>query len=208
MSGYAGIVCPDGATPNPNLLERMVAGLRFRGPDATETWSQRGAGFCFTLLRSGPAPQSPAQPCSLDGRVWLLGDVRLDGREDLQRELEQSGESFALNATDEELILRAWRQWHEEGLPKLIGDLSFALWDGVSRQLLCVRDLMGLRPFFFANSGGWFFFSNTLEVLRLAPDVDSSLDPQFIGDFLLQEWSSDASRTVYKDIHRLPPATA
>ena len=166
MSGYAGIVCPDDATPNPNLLERMAAGLRFRGPDATETWSQRGAGFCFTLLRSGPAPQSPAQPCSLDGRVWLLGDVRLDGREDLQRELEQSGESVALNATDEELILRAWRQWHEEGLPKLIGDLSFALWDGVSRQLLCVRDLMGLRPFFFASSGGWFFFSNTLEVLR------------------------------------------
>ncbi len=64
---------------------------------------------------------------------------------------------------------------------------------------------MGLRPFFFASSGGWFFFSNTLEVLRLAPGVASTLDPQFIGDFLLQEWSSDASRTVYKDIHRLPP---
>jgi asparagine synthase (glutamine-hydrolysing) len=64
---------------------------------------------------------------------------------------------------------------------------------------------MGLRPFFFASSGGWFFFSNTLEVLRLAPGVSSALDSQFIGDFLLQEWSSDASRTVYKDIHRLPP---
>jgi asparagine synthase (glutamine-hydrolysing) len=205
MSGFAGMVSGEGAVPNPNLLERMAAGLRFRGPDATETRSQHGAGFCFTLLRRGPAPQSSEQPCSLDGRVWLLGDVRLDGREDLHHELEQSGESVALNATDEELILRAWRQWHEEGLAKLIGDLSFALWDRVARRLLCVRDLMGLRPFFFASSGGWFFFSNTLEVLRFAPGVASTLDPQFVGDFLLHEWSSDASRTVYKDIHRLPP---
>jgi len=205
MSGFAGMVCGDGATPDPDLLERMAAALRFRGPDATQTWSQASAGFCFTLLRSGPAPQSSVQPCSLDGRVWLLGDVRLDGREDLQRELEQSAESVAQNATDEELILRAWRRWREEAFARLLGDLSFALWDGASRQLLCVRDLIGLRPFFYASSGGWFFFSNTLEVLRLAPGVSSTLDPQFIGDFLLQEWSSDASRTVYKDIHRLPP---
>ena len=205
MSGFAGMVSTGDATPDVNLLERMAASLGFRGPDATQTCSQAGAGFCFTLLRSGPAPQSSEQPCSLDGRVWLLGDARLDGREDLRRELEQSAESFALNATDEELILRAWRQWGEAGLARLLGDYSFALWDGVARQLLCVRDLIGLRPFFFASSGGWFFFSNTLEVLRLAPGVASTLDPQFIGDFLLQEWSSDASRTVYKDIHRLPP---
>ncbi|MGH9741068.1 MAG: asparagine synthetase B family protein [Candidatus Acidiferrum sp.] len=205
MSGFAGMVCSGGAIPDPDLLERMAAGLGFRGPDATQIWSQVSAGFCFTLLRTGPSPQSSQQPHSLDGRVWLLGDVRLDGREDLQRELEQSAESFSPNATDEDLILGAWRHWREEGLGRLLGDFSFALWDGAAHQLLCVRDLMGARPLFYASSGSWFFFSNTLEVLRLAPGVSSTLDPEFIGDFLLQEWSSDASRTVYNDIHRLPP---
>ena len=205
MSGYAGMVGADGATPDPILLQRMAAGLRFRGPDATQTWSQAGAGFAFTCLRSGPAPQSLGQPCSLDGRVWLLGDVRLDGREELQRVLEENDESVPLNATDEELILRTWRQWGEEGLGRLLGDFSFVLWDGVARKLVCVRDLMGMRPFFYASSGGWFFFSNTLEVMRLTPGISSARDPQFIGDFLLQEWSSDPSRTVYKDIRRLSP---
>jgi asparagine synthase (glutamine-hydrolysing) len=199
------MVSTGGATPDPNLLERMAAGLGFRGPDATQIWSQAGAGFCFTFLRAGPAPQSFKQPCSLDGREWLLGDVRLDGREELQRELDQSAESVAPNATDEELILRAWRRWREKGLARLLGDLSFALWDGAAHQLLCVRDLMGARPFFYGSSGDWLFFSNTLDVLRLAPGLSSTLDPQFIGDFLLQEWSFDASRSVYKDIHRLPP---
>ncbi len=47
--------------------------------------------------------------------------------------------------------------------------------------------------------------TNTLEVVRQAPGVSSKLDPQFIGDFLLQEWCGDGARTVYRDIHRLPP---
>jgi asparagine synthase (glutamine-hydrolysing) len=183
----------------------MAAGLEFRGPDDTQVWSQSGAGFCFTLLRIGPAPQSSEQPCSLDGRVWLIGDVRLDGREDLRHELEQSGEPTRLDMTDEELILRVWRRWSEEGLARLVGDLSFALWDAASRELLCMRDLMGLRPFFYANIGRWFFFSNTLQVLRIPPGISLTVDPEFIADFLLQDWSSDPSRTVYKQIHRLPP---
>lgn len=205
MSGFAGVVCAGEGTPDPLLLERMAASLAFRGPDATHIWSRAGAGFCFTLLRTGPAPQSSEQPCTLDGRVWLLGDVRLDGREDLQRQLEQSGEPITAEATDEELILRAWRRWGEDGLARLNGDLSFALWDETERRLWCVRDLIGARPFFYAQSAGKFYFSNTLEVLRQSPGVSSNLDPQFIGDFLLQEWCEDGARTVYRDIYRLRP---
>src|SRR5258708_3566449 len=103
MSGFAGVVCTGGSAPDSGLLECMAARLTFRGPDATCIWSRAGAGFCFTLLRTGPAPQSSEQPCTLDGRVWLLGDVRLDGREDLRRQLD---ESISAEATDEEHILR------------------------------------------------------------------------------------------------------
>jgi asparagine synthase (glutamine-hydrolysing) len=131
--------------------------------------------------------------------------VRLDGREDLRRELAQSGEPTKLDASDEELILRVWRQWGEDGLARLVGDLSFALWDAAARELVCLRDLMGLRPFLYANIGTWFFFSNTLKVLRNPPSMSAELDPEFIADFLLQDWSSDPSKTVYKQIHRLAP---
>ena len=205
MSGFAGVVGTGGATPDPRLLKRMAAHLAFRGPDATQIWSRDGTGFCFTLLRTGPAPQSSEQPCTLDGRVWLLGDVRLDGRDEVRRQLEQSGDSITTDVTDEELILHVWRRWGQDGLAKLEGDLSFALWDATERRLWCVRDLMGARPFFYAQSAGTFYFSNTLELLLEAPGVSSDLDQQFIGDFLLQEWCEDVARTVYRDIHRLPP---
>jgi asparagine synthase (glutamine-hydrolysing) len=205
VSGFAGMISTDGATPDGSLLERMVSDLAFRGPDGTQIALLPGAGFCFTFLRTGPAPQSSRQPCSLDGRVWLIGDIRLDAREDLRRQIEQGGESVPTDTTDEELVLRLWNQRGEPSFADLPGDFAFALWDSTARRLLCVRDLMGLRPFYYSHIGGHLYFSNTLDVLRLAPGISSTLDPSFIGDFLLQEWCSDAARTVYRDIRRLPP---
>jgi asparagine synthase (glutamine-hydrolysing) len=205
VSGFAGIISAVGAAPDRSLLERIAAHLAFRGPDGTHISTQPGAGFCFTFLRTGPAPQTSSQPCTLDGRVWLIGDVRLDAREDLRRRFEQAGESIPRDATDEELVLRAWRQRGEQCFAGLLGDFAFALWDSESRRLLCVRDLLGLRPFYYSHTGNHLYFSNTLDVLRSAPSFSSTLDPNFLGDFLLQEWCSDAARTVYRDIRRLPP---
>ncbi len=148
MSGFAGIVIADGGTPDAKLVERMAERLAFRGPDAKQVWMRPGAGFCFTLLCTGPSPQAGSQPVSLDGRIWLLGDVRLDGREELLRKLEQQGEKASADATNEELILRAWRRWGEKSFEVLIGDFAFALWDAEVKQLWCVRDMLGARPFF------------------------------------------------------------
>jgi asparagine synthase (glutamine-hydrolysing) len=205
MSGFAGIVRADEGTPNPKLLQRMAEQLAFRGLDSTQVWTRPGAGFCFTLLQTGPSPQAPAQPCSLDGRLWLLGDVRLDGREELVEQLNLSGADVAAGATNEELFLRAWHQWPEESLQKLVGDFSLALWDSQTKQLWCLRDLLGARPFFYAQLAGQLIFSNTLNVIRLSPGVSADLDPRFIGDFLLQAWCADPERTAFRDIRRLPP---
>jgi asparagine synthase (glutamine-hydrolysing) len=205
MSGFAGVISLDGAPPDMRLLERMAQSLAFRGPDGTHIATKPGAGFCFTFLRTGPAPQCPSQPCSLDGKVWLLGDVRLDGRADLRRRLEQHGDEIAADVTDEELVLRAWRRWNEDSLPGLIGDYSFALWDAEALRLWCVRDLMGARPFFYAQAGNRLYFSNTLNTIRCAPDISSALDEHYIGDFLLEGWCPEGARTAFRDISRLPP---
>jgi asparagine synthase (glutamine-hydrolysing) len=204
MSGFAGIIKADGGTPDAKLIERMAERLAFRGPDAKQIWMHPGAGFCFTLLRTGPSPQSDSQPLSLDGRIWLLGDVRLDGREELLRKLEQLDGKIFLNVTNEELILRAWRQWAEKSFEALIGDFAFALWDAEAKQLWCARSLMGAKPFFYAHTGRQFVFSNMLDIVRVSPEVSTKLDLRFIGDFLLQSWCADPERSVFQDIRRLP----
>ena len=209
MSGYAGIVRPGGdeasASEDAELVKGMAKGIAFRGPDSQNVWSHSDVQFCFSFLRTGPAPQWRQQPCSLDGRVWLLGDVRLDGREELFRRFEQRGECVDRTISDEELILHAFQIFGEVEITALDGDFSFVLWDTRKKRLSGYRDLTGSKTFFYCASNGAISFSNTMDVLRAAPGFTGALDENFVGDYLIASWCPDWERTVYKQVRRLPP---
>jgi asparagine synthase (glutamine-hydrolysing) len=202
MSGFAGVVSGDGAPVDRALLERMAERLAFRGPDGTGIRSLGAASFCFAFARTGPAPQSPDLPITVDGRHWLLGDVRLDGREELSRRLSSPEAPVTASRTDEELALCASLA---DRTDDLFGDYAFAIWEPAERRLVCLRDIIGAKPLFYGQAGSSLCFSNTLDVLRLVPGLDLRPDEHFVGDFLLQGWCGDLERTIYRGIRRLKP---
>jgi asparagine synthase (glutamine-hydrolysing) len=214
MSGFAGIVrFSDREDVEPSVtqnIERMATAVAVRGPDGLSSRKLGSASFCFSLLRTGPAPQAETQPFTLDGCTWFLGDVRLDGRNELIRRLKSADEACAPQVTDEELVLRTWKLREGFGSDAifqdlLLGDYTFVLWEPERCELQCVRSLSGARPFLYCLTEKWLSFSNSFEALSHAPGISKELDSHFLGDFLLQSWCPDQERTVYRDIRRLPP---
>ena len=204
MSGFFGIVRTDGTAVEPRFLETVAQRLRFRGPDSDQTWAKDGLGVCFAYMETGTRHQSGSQPVQLGGRYTLLGDVRLDARKELIRELSEKKQGAIEDTSDEALLLLAWNVWGEGALAKLLGDFSFAIWDASRQMLTCARDFCGARPFFYSWCEGIFCYSNTLHVLCLAPGVSDSLDETYVREFLLTGLCSDPTRTVWRDIRRLP----
>ncbi len=135
MSGFIGIFNPDDAPVNCELLERLTESLTFRGPDAQGSLVRRAQWVSDTLcFEPRGRPGHERQPFTLDQQVWIVADARVDAREDLVREL-GCRHDLALNQTpDVELILRAYLKWGEACLDHLIGDFSFAIWDGRSAK--------------------------------------------------------------------------
>jgi asparagine synthase (glutamine-hydrolysing) len=88
----------------------------------------------------------------------------------------------------------------------LSGDFSFAVWDVAQKQLFCARDHFGIKPFYYAQVGEVFLFSNTLNCIRMHPRVSDELNDAAIGDFLLFGLNYDNATTSLRDIQRLPPA--
>jgi asparagine synthase (glutamine-hydrolysing) len=205
VSGFFGMLASRGERVDENLLHRAAAALSFRGPDGSNIWNWEEFGAAFTLLRTGPGQQAAHQPVVLDGRYHLLGDVRIDAQKELSASLQEAGDEHQEFGSSEDLLLRAWRGWGAGCLEKIIGDFSFALWDSTEKTLWCARDFIGPRPFFYAQSGGQFYFSNTLQVLCGVPDLSLELDEIYIGDFLREGFCKDPARTVYQKIHRLAP---
>ena len=206
MSGIVGIVNLDGAPVDRRLLGRMTDYLSFRGPDARETWSQGPVGLGHTLLRTADDTRPDGQPLSLDDRVWIVADARVDGRGELRRKLRAHGCRDLDEATDAELILQSYLVWGEACARHLIGDFAFAIWDEPRRRLFAARDHFGVKPFFYARLANCLVFSNTLNCLRIHPEVSDELNDLAIADFLMFEFGQDPATTPFADIHSLPPA--
>lgn len=201
MSGIVGIVNFDGAPVDRDLVTRMTESMVFRGPDALQILVERNVGFGHTMLRTTWEAEDEKQPLTLDGKIWLTADARIDGRAELTQKL---GVSESTN-NDAELILRAYHSWKEQCIDHLIGDFAFAIWDSNEHRLFCARDHFGVKPLYYARtSADCFIFSNTLNTLRLHPSVSDELHEPAIADYVLFGLNQDLASTTFRDIQRVP----
>ncbi len=204
MSGIAGIVRLDGGPVDREILEKMAEFQAFRGPQGRGVWCAGNVGFVHTLFKLNDDDAPAPQPLTLDGKVWITAHARVDAQDELIAALRGRGRDVARGVSDAELLLHAYHAWDERCLEHVIGDFTFAIWDERERRLFCAVDPFGIRPFYYARVNDTVVFSNTLDCVRLYPEVSDSLDDTAVGDFLLFGQYVDLDRTIYAAIRRIP----
>ncbi len=138
---------------------------------------------------------------SLNGRLWIVGRIRLDARDELLARL-----GAAPTASDARLCLLAYARWGETFTDHLAGDFAFALWDEQRQCLLAVRDRLGVRSLFHTRTADAWLIGDSLDWLAARSVPAPALDDYWIADFLVLGQSREFERTVYRDIKRVAPA--
>lgn len=204
MCGIAGIVYREpGREVDPQVLDRMTDLLQHRGPDDRGIWREPGVGLGHRRLSiidlvTGHQPMSGA-----GGRYWLTYNGEIYNYLELRAELRAQGRAFATQS-DTEVLLQLCEALGEEGLPQLNGMFAFGLWDRARRRLLAARDHLGIKPFYYYAGGEVFLFASEIKSLLEHPQVEASLDPEALQDYLdLQYCLGD--KTLFKGIKRLLP---
>ena len=195
-----------GAPIDRTLLRSLTHFLLYVGPDGQDTYSNGCVGLGHTMLRTSRESVHELQPANLGEQFWITADARIDCRDELNRKFEKAEPNYRRVTTDSELILQAYALWGEECVLHLRGDFAFAIWDARRKTLFCARDQFGLKPFYYAEAGEIFIFSNTLNCVRLHPEISDELNDRAIGDFLLFGLNCDPTTTTFRDIRRLPAA--
>ena len=206
MSGIISLINLNDEPVNQSLLGGMTDYMAFRGTDARQTWHKDNIGLGHTLLRTTSEQERERQPFTLDEQVWIAADVRLDGRKNLVVALQARGRVIDENKPDVELLLHAYYVWDTACVDHLQGDFVFIIWDERQQRLFCGRDQFGIVPFYYAQVNNTLICSNTLNCIRLHPQISTDLNQQALGDFLTRGMNMEWSTTIFKDIKRLPPA--
>ncbi len=151
---------------------------------------------------TGPEPSAGGDPPLVDERtgakIWFAG--RIDNRSELLSFLETSG-----GLSDAALALAALRRWREDAPSRILGDFALACWDPESRSLLCARDRIGVKPFYYARTPDRFLFASEPAALFLDGSFPRRPNLSQVGRFLLND-RSEAVETLYEGVRSLPPA--
>ena len=204
MCGLAGIVLSHPGHPDERTLLAMRDVQRHRGPDQAGIYMGEGVGLGHRRLSIIDLSHGQQPMVDDQAGMALIYNGELYNFKLLKAELEALGTVFTSHS-DTEVLLRAWQQWGEACLPRLVGMFAFAIWDMRAQRVYLARDQIGIKPLYYGfTSSGDLVFASELKGLLAHPGVERRLDPQALEDYLALGYVPDP-KSIYRGIFKLPP---
>ena len=205
MCGLAGIVLArSGDSANERILLAMRDAQLHRGPDEAGLYLSPGVGLGHRRLSIIDLSHGQQPMVDEAAGLALIYNGELYNFRMLRAELEALGVLFNSDS-DTEVLLRAWQQWGEACLPRLVGMFAFAVWDMRAQRVFLARDQLGVKPLYYGfTRSGDMVFASELKGLLAHPDVGRDLNPQALEDYLAFGYVPDP-KSIYRGISKLPP---
>ncbi|MFE9450867.1 N-acetylglutaminylglutamine amidotransferase [Streptomyces sp. NPDC006739] len=207
MCGLSGEIRFDGRRPQLGAVRRMSDRLADRGPDGQGTWTRGAVALGHRRLKIIDLSDLGAQPMT-DARGEVTGVFNgcVYNYQELREELRALGHRFA-STSDTEVVLNAYQEWGTACVEHFRGMFALALVEHRTGRLVLARDRLGIKPLYLARTPGRLRFASSLPALLAAGDVDTSLDPVALHQYLSWHATVAAPRTVLNGVRKLPPAT-
>jgi asparagine synthase (glutamine-hydrolysing) len=203
VCGIVGILNFSSAAPvDREVLFRMTRVLAHRGPDDEGFFFDGPIGLGHRRLSvidlsCGHQPmvdEERGRAVVFNGEIYNFREIR--------KRLASHGCRFTSDSDTEVLLQLADASGHA-WLSELNGMFAFAVWQKQSRQLLLVRDRLGIKPLYYAIAGGCFLFSSEIKALLLFPGFQKRVNEKAIPEYLAFR-SIVGPETLFRDVYEVP----
>lgn len=204
MCGICGVVVRDeSAILSRDLLLDMRDSLAHRGPDDAGYYIAPGVALGarrLSILDLSDRGHLPMQ--TPDGRYSITYNGEVYNYRELRARLEGRGHTFRSN-TDTEVVLALYAEEGPLSLSRLNGMFAFAIWDGRERTLFLARDRLGVKPLFYAERWGRFYFASEAKAL-FAGGIPAEFNPATWEELLCFRYVAGED-TPFVGVKRLLP---
>lgn len=210
MCGICGVFefGKSGRAVEEDTLIRMRDTMTHRGPDDAGTYISPDGRIGLGHRRLSIVDLSPAgrQPmANEDGTIWITFNGEIYNHVRLRRDLEARGHVYR-SRTDTETLLHLYEEEGPDFVRLLEGMFALAIWDGRRKELLLVRDRIGVKPLYYAVLPGTVLFASEIKAILEHPRVSRRIDLAAFYHYLTFI-AAPAPRTLFQGVHKLPPAT-
>jgi asparagine synthase (glutamine-hydrolysing) len=206
MCGIAGIfhLAQPEKPVQQQSIENMLRVIRHRGPDESGIYLEKNIGMGNVRL-SIIDLSSGSQPLSVQNeRFWIVYNGELFNYPELRSELQSRGFHFQ-TSSDTEVVVQAYACWGPQCLQKFNGQFAISIWDSQKKELFLARDRAGIRPVFYTEQNGTFYYCSEIKGLFENPEISRSLSREGLAQ-VFRFWTTLTPGTPYENIRELPPA--
>ena len=183
--------------------------LMRRGPDANGAFFAPGVGFYHNRL-AVMDPAGGAQPMRAHYRgQWytIVYNGEIYNSAELRADLAARGADF-VTSCDTETVLWSYILYGEDCPRHLNGIFAFAVYDPAEEKVFFARDRLGVKPLYYAERGGTFYFASEVKGLLAHPEIPPEVDAEGLWQLLYLTPVTLPGSGVFRHIRELLPAHA
>lgn len=157
-------------------FDLMMVALDDELSDSRGTW--RGDFAALGQVTVNITPESLKENLPLHRSLndtTIAGNIRLDNRDELFLKLNIPSHAQK-DYGDGRMVLLAYEKWGELCPEHLMGDFSFAIWDGVNQRLFCCVDHFANRSLYYFHDGKKFIFASTPNPILAIKEVSAGIN--------------------------------
>lgn len=183
------------------MLARMIAAIRHRGLDGEGTWLGSHAALGHTRLSiidlaGGSQPMEARNAVvSFNGEIYNFRELRQ----------ELSGQGYRFHTqSDTEVILAIYHTWGWESFARMRGMYAFALWDKKRNRGWLIRDPLGIKPLFVAETTSGLLFGSEAKAILAHGAVRPEMDEVALHLVMNFRYLPGAY-SMFRGIKQVPP---
>ena len=161
---------------NTDFLKEANFAMFHRGPDEGGIWtsSDKRVGLAHQRLSIVDLARGNQPMVDEKDHLVIVFNGEIYNHIVLKKELSLKGHNFKTNS-DTEVILKAYTEWGNKFLAKLVGMFAFCIYDKKRKLILLARDRAGEKPLYFFSGKNGFVFASELKALL----KDKSIERRF-----------------------------
>ena len=202
MCGFAGFTNPFSEMHGKNILDKMLAPIKHRGPDSNSVYVNKKIALghyrlSIIDLKGGNQPRIDKEE-----NHYLLYNGEIYGYKKHASMLRKHGIELRDNS-DTEVLFQSLKHFGvEKTLQYIDGMYSFIFYESINDTLWLVRDPMGEKPLYYSITENNTFFSSELSSLASCSNIlPYNIDENAIISYLNFDYIPK-DKTILSEIHK------
>ncbi len=201
MCGFAGFFTNGWGGDREAVIRDMADRIRHRGPDQDDYYVDADIAMGFRRLSIIDLEGGSQPILNEDGSKVLTFNGEIYNFQELRQELLKAGHVFK-TSTDSEVLLHGYEQWGEDVLQRLRGMFAFVIWDSTEKKLFGARDIFGIKPFYYYQHNGDFFYGSEIKSFLAHPGFVKELNEERLPEYLCYEYIPN-EETMFRHVYKL-----